>query len=463
MELSLRLTRDKQKQLTPVPNRGGGLWRRIVEPFAGAWQMNIDEKIPDLLCYPTLYACFDRISSDMGLLPFKLQRLQDNGIWVDDTANTAYNPVLRKPNNYQTAQQFREYWMISKLSDGNTYVLKERDARGVVVRLYILDPCSVLPMVTESGDVYYQLRYSITGNLLPQRYPATQIIVPASEIIHDRMNCFHHQLIGVPPLCAAYWPALKNLKILKDSTTYFANGARPSGILTAPAGMSEKDAQDVTEYWNQNFTGDNTGKVGLIGADLKFTPFSFSSADSQLVAQMQYSDDQICQPFGVPPYIVGKGSLPAGLKVDDLFNIYLRTALQKHIEAMENLLEEGLGVTMPQGIDMDTDPLLRMDFQKRATVWGGMVKDGLAAPNEGRLPFNLPPLEGGDTIYMQQQDYPLDQVAQNKIAAQAPAVPEAPEPDPVVVDDTEDDEARAMAAELFMTRAFAAAEAEIAR
>lgn len=458
-----RYGEDFAKALTPVYSGHHGS-RRILEPFPGAWQQNVEEKRCDLLCYPTLYACLDRISSDMGLMPFKLQKLQDNGIWVDDNANTSYNPVLRKQNRYQTAQQFREYWLISKLTDGNTYVLKERDARGVVVRLYILDPCAVMPMVTESGDVYYQLMFSRADNLLPQQYPATQVIVPASEIIHDRMNCFHHQLIGVPPLCAAYWPALKNLKILKDSTNYFANGARPSGILTAPAGMSDEDAEAVKAYWNQNFTGENSGKVGLIGADLKFTPFSFTSADAQLVAQMEYSDAQICQPFGIPPYIIGKGTLPAGLKVDDLFNIYLRTALQKHIEAMENLLEEGLGVTMPQGIDMDTEPLLRMDFQKRAEVWGGMVGNGLATPNEGRLPFNLPPLEGGDTVYLQQQDYPLDQVAQNKIAQAnpapvEPAAPEAAQPE----DDQEDEEARALAAELFMTRAFAAAHAEIAR
>lgn len=464
MELSLRLTREKrQQQLTQVQNRGSRWWNRILEPFAGAWQKNIEETRPDLLCYPTLYACLDRISSDMGLLPFKLQKLQQNGIWVDDEANTSYNPVLRKQNRYQTAQQFREYWLLSKLTDGNTYVLKERDQRGVVVRLYVLDPCAVMPMVTESGDVYYQLQYSTPTNLLPPNYPAEQIIVPASEIIHDRMNCFHHQLIGVPPLCAAYWPALKNLKILKDSTNYFANGARPSGILTGPAGMSDEDAAAVTEFWNTGFTGTNSGKVGFIGADLKFTPFSFNSADSQLVAQMQYSDEQICQPFGIPPFIVGMGSLPAGLKVDDLFNIYLRTALQKHIEAMENLLEEGLGITMPQGIDMDTDPLLRMDFQKRATVYGAMVKDGLAAPNEGRLQFNLPPLEGGDTIYMQQQDYPLDQVAQNKIAAPVAATPPAlpaPDGEPDEEDDQAEEEARAMAAELFMIKALGAARAE---
>src|SRR5690606_15196912 len=98
-----------------------------------------------------------------------------------------------------------------------TYVLKVRDNRGIVTDLYVLDPCRVMPLVSDSGDVYYQLQFSTAENLLPANYPASTIVVPAREIIHDRLNCFHHQLIGVPPLCAAYWPTLKNLKILKSS------------------------------------------------------------------------------------------------------------------------------------------------------------------------------------------------------------------------------------------------------
>jgi HK97 family phage portal protein len=424
--------RRAEKALNAVSGWRDG-WRRIMEPFTGAWQQNCEEKQGTLLCYPTLYACLDSISSDVGKLPFTLQQLQANGIWKY-VENPAYSPVLRKPNHYQTQQQFRESWIMSKLIHGNTYVLKGRDERGVVTRLYVLDPSRVLPMVSDTGDVFYQLNYPTSDNLLPRDYPAENIVVPAREIIHDRLNTFHHQLIGVPPVCAAHWPAVKNMKILRNATTFFANGANPGGILTAPAGMSETDAAQVRDYWNSNFQGENSGKVAVIGADMKFTAFAFKSADSQMVEQMRYSDEQICQPFGIPPFIVGIGSIPAGMKVDDMMGLYYQRALQKHIEAMENLLDEGLGISRPLGVELDLEPLLRMDPQRRAEVWGKLTNDGIAAPNEARLPFNLPPLEGGDTVYMQQQDFPLDQVRLNKIAqpeAPQPEVPEEPEqPDP---------------------------------
>lgn len=448
--LGLEITRAGQAlavqkaQLTPVPDYRGG-WRRILEPFAGAWQQNVEEKQSTVLCYPTLYACLNRIASDIGKLPFLLKGEDANGIWrVAPDTQTAYWPILRKPNHYQTAQQFREAWLLSKLIQGNTYALKERDERGVVTRLYVLDPCSVMPLVSDDSAVFYQLNYSTSQNLLPRDYPGgKQLIVPASEIIHDRMNCFHHQLIGVPPLCAAHWPAVKNLKILKDSTQFWSNGAQPGGILSAPAGMSEEDAQRVKAYWDANFTGEHRGKVAVVGADMKFTAFAFKAADSQLVEQMRYSDEQVCQPFGIPPFKIGIGSIPAGLGVDAINQLYYADALQAHIEALENLLDEGLGISRPLGVELDLEPLLRMDESRRADVATKLVGGGIETPNEGRKRFNRSPLEGGDTVYLQQQDFPLSEVANNKIETKPAALP-APAP----IEDEPDDETKQLAVEM---------------
>lgn len=425
--LGFQITR--QKALSAVTDWRQG-WRVISESYAGAWQKNDEIKRGELTCYPTLYACLNRIATDIGKLPFQLKREDENGIWRE-VDNPAYSPVLRKPNGFQTQGQFRESWILSKLLDGNTYVLKQRDNRGVVAGLYVLDPCRVTPMVSEAGRVFYQINYSTPNNLLPAGYPAEQLTIPASEIIHDRINAFHHPLIGVPPLCAAAIAAGKNMKILRNSSKFFDNGANPGGLISGPAGMNEEDAKLLREYWEKNFQGDNSGKIAVIGADLKFTPFAFKAADSQLVEQMRYSDEQVCQPFGIPPFKVGIGSIPAGLGVDAINQLYYADALQAHIEAMECLLDEGLAVARPLGVELDLWPLLRMDVGKQADVETKLTGGGIKTPNEGRFAFGLPPLEGGDTVFMQQQDFPLDQVRKNKIvdAEQKPISP-TPDPDP---------------------------------
>lgn len=411
--LGFEITRSKA--LAPVPAQRHGL-RIINEPWSGAWQSNASETRGDLVTYPALYACVSRVASDIAKLPFNLKRRTGAGIW-ETTTNPAYSPVLRKPNGYQTAQQFREAWVLSSLLHGNTYALKRRDARGVVDALYVLDPCRVMPLVADSGDVFYQLNFASANNLLPENYPATQITVPASEVIHDREVTPHHQLVGVPPIAAAYWPTVKNMRILRSSAEFFGNRAQPGGILTAPAGMSDEDAEEVRTYWQTNFTGQNAGRVAVVGADMKFISFAQTSVDSQLIEQLRFGDEQIAMAFGVPAFLLGLGGIPSGLKADDLQLLYLNNALSARIERMENCLDDGLGLGENMGVELDLAPLLRMDAERQANVAVALVKGGIATPNEGRKRFNLPPLYGGDSVFLQQQNYSLEALAKRDASA----------------------------------------------
>lgn len=412
-----------EKALSTVNEYGSG-WRRILEPFSGAWQTNTEEKRGDLITYPTLYACIYRIASDVGKLPFTLRSYSDGISTIQP--NAAYDPVLRKPNGFQTAAQFREYWILTKLIQGNAYILKRRDNRGIVTEMYVLNPERVVPMVSDAGNVFYKLQTDALSTL-PDGMPADSLVVPASEIIHDRCITIHHPLIGVPPIAAANWPATKNLKILRNATTFFTNNSQPGGLLSAPAGMKESDAQRIKDYWDANFIGDNSGKVAIIGADMKFTPFAVKSVDSQMIEQMRYSDEQICQPFGIHPFKVGIGALPVGMGVDGINQLYYADALQTHIEHMENLLDEGLKISAPLGVELDLDPLLRMDAGKRAEVETKLVNGKIKTPDEGRRAFNLGPTGGGSTIWGQHQDYPLGMLADRDDLT--PIAPVAPEPE----------------------------------
>lgn len=443
-----------EKTLSNVPV-SRGWWPLIKEPFTGAWQRNKEERLDTLLNYPALYACISRIATDIGKLPFILKSRSAQGIW-SEIDSPSFSPVLRKPNHYQTGQQFREYWALSRLTQGNVYVLKERDNRGVVVGLYILDPCRVMPLVSDSGEVFYQL-YTDNLNLLPDGY--NELVVPASEIIHDRCICPFHPLIGLPPIAAAYLPTLKNMRILKSSAEFFGNNAQPSGILSAPGAISDETATRLSTHWNTNFTGENSGKVAVVGDGLQFVALGSKSVDAQMVEQLRYSDEQICQPFGIPPFKIGLGTIPSGLGVDAINQLYYDDALQAPIQAMETLLTEGLNAT-PYKVDMDETVLMRMDAGKKAVYHKTLIDGSIETINEGRLDFNLPPLDGGDTVYKQQQDFPLSVIKDNVLPTPnaAPVVPTPAVVDPAVADQTQ----KALA-ELFLLKAVQAARIEVTR
>lgn len=440
MKFSLEFSRSPktavtQKQVTAVDSVGGG-WRSIIrEAATGLWQRNIVETQESVICYPTLYAVIARIAKDIGKLTYMLKAENSNGIW-EKVENPAYSPVLRKPNHFQTQQQFRESWILSKLLQGNAYILKGRDLRGVVTKLFVLDPCRVKPLVSDSGDIFYELWTDRTNLVQGAPGETESLLVPAREIIHDREITLHHPLVGVPPLCAAHWPAVKNLQILRSAADFFSSGAQPGGILTAPGALTDETADRLQTYWDENFTGVNSGRVAVVGDGLKFEPMSAKSVDSQMVEQLRYSDEQICQPFGVPPFKIGIGSLPAGLKIDDINNLYYSDALQDRVEHMENLLDEGLDVKRPLGIECDLWPLLRMDTQKQADVEVALVGGAIKSPNEARFNFDLPPVKGGESPMIQQQNWNLEQLSQrappsdgSQPALPSPTVPEGSEED----------------------------------
>jgi phage portal protein BeeE len=52
-----------------------------------------------------------------------------------------------------------------------------------------------------------------------------------------------------------------------------------------------------------------------------------------------------------------------------------------------------------------------MDVESTYKAIGEGIKGGFLAPNEGRKKLNLPPVEGGNMPFLQQQNYSLEDLA----------------------------------------------------
>lgn len=396
-------TRAAQTAVSPVSENRGG-WFRIFESRAGAWQDGVVVDRQMTLSYHAVYACMTLIASDIAKLRIKLVEDDGEGVW-SETRNSAYSPVLRKPNHFQNRIQFVENWVLSKLTRGNTYVLKERDNRGVVRKLYVLDPNRVLPLVSESGEVFYQLSADNIAGL------EQDVIVPAREIIHDRINCLFHPLVGTSPIFAAGVAAMQGLRIQNNSERFFRNQSQPGGILMAAGAISDETATRLKEYWETNFTGDKAGRVAVVGDGLKYEPLAISAQDSQLIEQLKWTAEVICSVFHVPPYKIGVGALPSYNNVQALNVEYYSQGLQRHLEDIELCLDEGLDVGEKLGTEFDLAGLLRMDSVTQMSVLKEGVTAGVLAPNEARQKIDLPKVEGGETPYLQQQNYSLKALA----------------------------------------------------
>jgi HK97 family phage portal protein len=428
-------------QIPDSSSRGWfNIWSSIREAFTGAWQQNVSTPICDVLQHPTVFACITLIAGDMAKMRWDLTQAIGNDVWMP-VENPAFSPFLRRPNHFQTDFQFREQWTLSKLIYGNTYALKQRDLRGIVTAAHILDPCRVKPLIAPDGSVFYEL---YRDDLAQQ--PRENVVVPAREMFHDRFNCLYHPLVGISPLYAAGIPAMLGLKIQKSSTHFFGNGAMPGGILYVPGVLDQAKADDLKARWDANYGGVNYGSVAILPDGLKFDVVTQPADKSQLSEQWLNASQAIAIAFHVPFYMVG-GPPPPYNNPQAQSVEYLARCLQPLIVAEEMCLDDGLGLTpdkingVQYGVQLKTSDLLLMDTLTMMTVLKDGTSAGLLSPNEGRAQLNYPPVEGGETPYMQQQNFSLEALArQNAQGTQPDTPPQTPDnqqdtPD-VELDDT---------------------------
>jgi HK97 family phage portal protein len=412
VELFRSKPKATEKAYSVVNARSGvGGWLTVIgEAFGGAWQaLNtvVADREQDVLAFSGVFACVTQIAGDISKMRMKLVVEGADGICteVPPDKNSPYRAVLERPNHFQNRIKFLQQWIASKLIWGNVYVLKERDQRGIVVRLYILDPQRVSVLVTSDGGVYYQLSGDDLAGV------AQSITVPASEIIHDLMVPLWHPLVGVSPIYACGLSATMGNRIQKNSTLFFQNASLPAGILTAPGKIEDADAVEMKRRWDENYGGNNRGKVAVLGNGLKFEPMGAIPAnDAQLIEQLKWTVEDVARCFHVPVFKVGRPDPAEPHRRRAEPDLLLRVPAGAH-RGDGARLEEGLALPGDVLVEFDLDALLAHGPAAMADFEEKLVGCGIKAPNESRRRFNLHPVKGGDSPMAQQQNFSLEALA----------------------------------------------------
>ncbi|CTX00633.1 portal protein [Escherichia coli] len=179
-------------------------------------------------------------------------------------------------------------------------------------------------------------------------------------------------------------------------------------MIEIPGSITEENAKKLKSNWDSGYTGENAGKTAILSNGAKYNPTTFSPVDAQTVEQLKMTAEIVCSVFRVPAYKIGVGQPPSSDNVEALEQQYYSQCLQTLIESIELLLDEALETGENESTEFDVTTLLRMDSERRMKTLGDAVKNTLLTPNEARKRENLPPLAGGDALYLQQQNYSLE-------------------------------------------------------
>jgi hypothetical protein len=112
--------------------------------------------------------------------------------------------------------------------------------------------------------------------------------------------------------------------------------------------------------------------------------------------------------------------------------------------SFETSLDEGLELPSGLGTEFDIDDLIWLDHATKTDAAQKSIGSGAVSPNEARKKYyGLGPVVGGNTPYMQQQNYSLAALAKRDAddpfskPTPAPAAVPTPAPDDEPADDDE--------------------------
>ena len=331
-------------------------------------------------------ACLRIIAGTAGTLPLHVYETRDHG--VSELAQNQDNRVIwGQPNREQTRQFMWETAFLHCVGEGNAYLLKVPDGRGIVTELWPLEPWRIRVGRATDGTKVYQL----TGTEGP-------IALTDNEIIHIPAIS-RDGLVGINPIRAARETIGMGIAAERAGAGFFGRGSILDGVLETDIGLKPEQADALKARWKEKHAGvDKAYEVAVLDNGAKYKPIGVSPADAQFLDTQRFTKAQIATLFGVAPHLIGdverSTSWGSGIEQQTIgFVIYnLRQWLVRFEQAIDKHL-------LPDGryVKFAIDGLLRGDSQQRSLAhmrsWGRW-----RTANEIRALEDLPPVDGGDVL-----------------------------------------------------------------
>src|SRR6185295_12798725 len=139
------------------------------------WQLGFDFQsfVPSAL----VEACVSAYAQTVAMCPGDHWRSTgDGGRERVPPSKSALARLLRKPNEYESISDHLLNTTRSLYLDGNSYALALRNDRFEIAELHLMNPKMCLPVIAETGDVFYQLG----GNeVIDNMFGSAKLMVPA--------------------------------------------------------------------------------------------------------------------------------------------------------------------------------------------------------------------------------------------------------------------------------------------
>ena len=351
----------------------------------------------------TVYACVRLLAETVAGLPLHLYRFTDERENGKEKAkdHPLYSLLYRQPNPEMTSFSFRETMMTHLLLWGNAYAQIIRDGKNRILSLYPLLPENVEVDRDSQGRIYYI--YHAYTDEKPGKTDR-DIIFRYDEVFHIPGLGFNG-LVGFSPIAMMKNSLGTTLAVEKYGSSFFKNGAQPSGVLEHPGVL--KNPEKIRENWSDVYGGaGNAHKVAVLEEGMQYKAISLPPEDSQFLSTRQFGVNEICRIFRVPPHMVQDLEHATFSNIEHQSIDFVVHTLTPWLVRFEQAIIKDLLLPQEQDIffpKFNVDGLLRGDYQSRMQGYATGISNGFLCPNDVRRLEQLDPIpeeKGGSDFYL---------------------------------------------------------------
>lgn len=346
-----------------------------------------------------VFAAVNKIATKVAAIDMSMYRIKGRTGDSEEVFEHEALDLLTKINPFQTRTEFLKTAWINKKLTGEAFWWKVRNNRGQVVELWNLRP-DLMTIVADPER--YIKQYEL------QKSDGKKEIFLPEDIIYfkdpDPLNTFR----GMSPISVAQTRIETEKAATEYQRDFFKNNARPDALLLTEETLDTEQRTQMTSAWDEEHQGSgNNSKIGILEGGMKYQQVSISQREMDYIESSKFTRDDILVALGVPKSVittddVNYNNANAGIRM------FLSETIQPEMAQLIEVLNEML-------ISPDFGEEFFLDFKDPTPAdREAQRRDHLAGfgrwltTNEIREEYNMPAIEGGDTIAAKEGASPTD-------------------------------------------------------
>ena len=281
--------------------------------------------VSNALAVATVLACVRTIANGVAQIPWKVYR-EAGGRRQVASDHPLHMLLWRRPNDWQTAFEFRRTLMFHQLLTGNAFVWVGRV--GLDRRIAALEPI-------EPGRVTVKRSRSVSTYEV-RADDGSVAVFGADEIWHLRGPSWNS------------WMGLDHLALARDAiglamatesahADLHRRGTRTAGVYSVEGTLSTEAFQSLSNWLDTHaIGGKNAGRPLILDKGASWTSQQMTGVDAQHLETRKHQIEEICRTFGVMPIMVGHADKTATYaSAEQMFQAHVVHCLAPHYEALE--------------------------------------------------------------------------------------------------------------------------------